>query len=108
MKGPMRTRILAAVLLLAGCADADPYLKPGMWQPTGANALNLAAMVANPHDLIRGRGDRGASGWEATPPVSRLWAGAPTPLPSSGSQAAVTGPAAPAIGTGATATSGGK
>ena len=43
---------------LAACQDMDPYARTDVWQPTGANAGNIAAMVANPHDLIRGRGVR--------------------------------------------------
>ena len=85
---------LAGLAVLTGCAETDPYARAGMWQPTGANNRNLAAMVANPHDLIRGRGERGNSGWESTAPVTRLWAGRTTPLPSSGSQQPATGPAA--------------
>ena len=34
----------------------DPYLRTDVWQPTGANAANIAAMVADPHDLISGHG----------------------------------------------------
>lgn len=90
------TRALLALLLLAGCASTDPYQRAGMWQPTGANSRNLAAMVANPYDLIRGRGERGTSGPEGTTPVTRLWAGRTTPLPASGSQQSAGGPAAAA------------
>ena len=43
--------------LLAGCASRDPYKRDDVWYPTGANAANLAAQVADPNDLIRGRGD---------------------------------------------------
>lgn len=85
-------RIMACMavtaLAAAGCSETDPYLRPGMWQPTGANNLNLVAMVANPNDLIRGRGTSGTPGIEATPPVTRYWAGRPVALPSTSSQAA--------------------
>ena len=46
----------AGLLALAGCDSRDPYLRTDVWQPTGANAGNIAAMVADPHDLISGRG----------------------------------------------------
>ncbi len=52
----LRCALLAAVLSIAACQEMDPYARNDMWQPTGANAGNIAAMVANPYDLIRGRG----------------------------------------------------
>lgn len=88
--------VMLAAVSLTGCADTDPYLRPGQWQPVGANALNLAAMVQNPNDLIRGRGYRGSDGVEATPPVTRLWSGRPAALPASSSQSGPVGPAAQA------------
>ncbi len=96
-----RTAVLGALLALTACANTDPYLKPARWQPTGANAVNLARMVTRPTDLIRGRSDAGTIGVEATPPVARLWSGKLTPLPSVGSQEGAGGPAAqaPAGGT---------
>ena len=48
---------LGGLLMLAGCDQLDPMMRTDRWQPSGANAGNLAAMVADPHDLIRGRGD---------------------------------------------------
>jgi uncharacterized membrane protein YgcG len=52
----LRCGLLAAVLSVAACQAMDPYARNDMWQPTGANAGNIAAMVANPYDLIRGHG----------------------------------------------------
>jgi uncharacterized membrane protein YgcG len=52
----LRYAFLAAALCVAACQEMDPYARTDMWQPTGANAGNIAAMVANPYDLIRGRG----------------------------------------------------
>jgi hypothetical protein len=83
--------LTATVLLLAGCIDMDPYARPGMWQPSGANSQNLVAMVAKPNDLIRGRGTTGTPGIEGTPPVTRFWAGKQIQLPSTSSQAAGAG-----------------
>jgi len=47
----------AGLLTLSGCDQLDPMLRTDRWEPTGANAGNIAAMVADPHDLIRGHGD---------------------------------------------------
>jgi len=52
----LRCALLAAVLSVAACQEMEPYARNDMWQPTGANAGNIAAMVANPYDLLRGRG----------------------------------------------------
>lgn len=81
---------LAATLLLTGCdtpQQIDPYRREGVWRPEGVVAANLAAQVANPEDLRRGRGETGPSYKTATP-VSRLW-GPPISTTSS------TGAAAP-------------
>jgi len=48
--------LIACLLAIGGCADRDPYLRTDVWKPTGANAANIAAMAANPQDLIHGRG----------------------------------------------------
>lgn len=53
---PARIALCAAPLLLAGCMSREPYHRTDVWQPTGANIANIAAMAADPHDLIRGRG----------------------------------------------------
>ena len=54
MKG--RIAALLGFLALAGCIDRDPYMRTDVWRPTGANSANLAAMLANPRDLVRGHG----------------------------------------------------
>ena len=48
--------LIGILATLAGCASRDPYQRDDVWYPTGSNAANLAAMVANPHDLVAGRG----------------------------------------------------
>jgi hypothetical protein len=56
---PMTCRALGFAICLpalAGCMDREPYHRTDVWRPTGSNAANLAAMVADPHDLIAGRG----------------------------------------------------
>jgi type IV pilus biogenesis protein CpaD/CtpE len=68
--------------LLAGCAP-DPFAAPPSWNFTGANGANLAAMVADPMDLVRGRSDGGgASGQLAAAAVARLRRGQLKELPT--------------------------
>lgn len=76
---------LAFPLLLAasGCTMVqNPMMREGTWHPTGANAANLAAMVANPHDLVEGQAETGTIGPEAAMPVARLRADKVKPLPN--------------------------
>jgi len=74
---------LLAALALAGCAELGGY---GTWQPTEANARNIAAMAANKHDLIRGRGAAGSDPVESTSAVVHLWEGTPHVLPVTSSK----------------------
>ena len=67
---------------LPGCDDyqraqLDPYRREGMWRPEGVNAGNIAAQLAEPRDLVRGRGDTGPHYKQATRAVTRIWGGAP-------------------------------
>lgn len=64
---------LLAVALLCGCAATDPYRRAGMWQPDGANAGNIAAMLADPMDLVRGRDATGGERRLGAAAVQRLW-----------------------------------
>ena len=64
---------LAGLMLLTGCEAMDPYSRPGMWQPSGAPQGNLAVMLANPYDLVRGRGSDAPERKLGTDPVLRLW-----------------------------------
>jgi type IV pilus biogenesis protein CpaD/CtpE len=73
-------KYLPLLLCLVGCAQADPYARPHMWQPDGANSRNLAAMVANPSDLVQGRSDSTMPGTRAAIAIMRLESGRPTPL----------------------------
>lgn len=85
---PMFCLMLPTLLLLGGCEDRDPYRRTDVWQPTGANAGNIAAQVADPRDLIRGRSTSTADGHAATSAIEHLWAGQPhtmTPIGSMGS-----------------------
>jgi type IV pilus biogenesis protein CpaD/CtpE len=87
------TLLLAALLLaavpLAGCSQTDPYERAGIWKPSGVNEANIAAMVANPADLSRGRGDPGAGTRTATGAVSRMWEGPAKPAAAPGGIAAL-------------------
>lgn len=85
------TRSICAALLLitmASCAETDPYTTGGVWQPTGANARNIATMTVNKGDLIRGRGVTGSDGILAASAATRLWDGNPKPLPVVSSKSA--------------------
>ena len=75
-----------ALLGLAGCGVAarDSWEDPGSWRGAGVNDMNLQAMIANPNDLIAGRGDRGASGVLATTAVNRYLVDKVKTLPKAG------------------------
>ena len=78
----MSARVSAAILLLllAGCEDRDPYRRTDVWYPSGVNAGNIAAMVANPSDLLRGRGVQRADGKEAVTAIDHVWQDKPKAL----------------------------
>ncbi len=88
--------LLIVLVALAGCAETDPYDRAGTWQPGGVNDRNLAAMVADPRDLLRGHGEAGAQPQLATTAVDHLLAGAPKPLPTLSSDTSVGGAASAA------------
>jgi type IV pilus biogenesis protein CpaD/CtpE len=69
--------LAGSLLVLAGCDSRDPYRRTDVWQPTGANAGNLAAMVADPQDLLAGRGDARMNASEPAIAASRIWADTP-------------------------------
>ncbi len=81
------TRLLPLLLglTLAGCSGSDPFTQAGTWSVErfgNANDENLAAMVADPHDLTAGQGEPASLGQEASPAVTRLLAGRRTQLPA--------------------------
>jgi type IV pilus biogenesis protein CpaD/CtpE len=93
VKFPIGVFFLIMATSCAGCAMTDPYQRAGMWQPSGAVQANLAAMVANPGDLVTGHGDGQAAQYQTTGAVDRLWADQTKPLlgdtdQQSGSQSA--------------------
>jgi hypothetical protein len=76
-----RVGCMVILILLAACTD--PMDRPGTWKPsTKSNDANLRVMVADPHDLVEGKGHEGSSGAEAAPAVARLLTGRRYPLPS--------------------------
>ncbi|MFL5333169.1 MAG: hypothetical protein ACJ8H8_08285, partial [Geminicoccaceae bacterium] len=82
----MRTQavgLLALLGVLAGCTETEPYERAGQWNPLGANAANLRAMVADPHDLELGRAPGPGAGDMGAAAVARLRSGTVHPLPSS-------------------------
>ncbi len=80
----MRPVISACLAVcLAACSVADPLTRPGVWHPTGANDANLAAMVADPDDLVTGVPNRMADGQVAVAAVTRYRAGKVKNLPDS-------------------------
>jgi type IV pilus biogenesis protein CpaD/CtpE len=72
--------MIVGLLVLAGCTDRDPYRRNDVWQPTGANAANLAAMAANPNDLIQGHAQSRIDTRTPVAAVNRLWSDNPRPL----------------------------
>ncbi len=70
----------ATLLLASGCVDRDPYRRTDVWYPTGAPAGNLAAMVANPTDLLHGRGVDTSVGQPAVSGVNHVLTDHPKPL----------------------------
>ncbi len=69
--------LMAASLLFSGCEATDPYKREGMWRPEGVVNANLAAQIANPQDMLRGRGDTGPVYRTATNAVNKQWGLAP-------------------------------
>lgn len=53
---------LGFAVLLAGCAQQDPFASPGSWHETHAATRNIAAELVSPQDLTQGRGDLALSG----------------------------------------------
>lgn len=70
----------ASLLALTGCNQIDPLKRPYMWEATGVNAHNIAAMAANPADLVRGRDQARRRVIVESEGVQRLWYGKTLPL----------------------------
>jgi hypothetical protein len=76
----LRVALIGGTLGLAACQQIDPYTRNEMWQPTGANQGNIAAMAANPNDLIRGHGLPASDSKEPTLAINRIWTDTPKAL----------------------------
>jgi len=101
-----RWRAVLGLLLLSGCAATNPFHRPGAWRPEGVNQANIAAMVARPADLLRGRDAGGTDSPLAAAAVTRLWEGSPPPsaVAAIGASPAAASPAAsPGASAGASA-----
>ncbi len=72
--------VLACSAMLTGCGNRDPYRRDDVWYPTGANAANLAAQVANPADLAGGRTDPKQLVAAPAKGVNRVWSDSAKPL----------------------------
>ena len=83
-----------SVFAVAGCDQMDPLKRPYMWHETEVNAHNIAAMAANPADLIRGQDQRRRRANADSDSVDRLWSGK-TVGATSGSSTSPAGGAAP-------------
>ena len=101
----------AMLLALAGCGETDPYLRTDVWRPTGANAQNIVAQLANPLDMVRGHGAVRVDAHSPTTAVEQLWGGRAAKSPEGGAAAGTTtsgGPAAGGEGGAGASTSGGQ
>jgi hypothetical protein len=84
----IRAGLLLTLLPLGACNIdydidyGDPLQHPQTWHTQGDNDANLRATVANPQDLVAGRGASDSLGLEAVPPIVRLLAGHRYPLPT--------------------------
>jgi hypothetical protein len=86
MKPILQSGVAAGLAtLLSGCNALEPYGRADAWHPTGANAANLAAMAADPADLVRGRGTGASDGLAAAAAVDRLRHDHVKPLPEGNS-----------------------
>jgi hypothetical protein len=90
----IRICLVLTVCLLPACADPNSDQNLDKWHPGGANAANIAAMAANPHDMILGRGARGADARPAASAVERVWLDHAKPLPDANGSASAAAPAA--------------
>ncbi|WP_439579395.1 hypothetical protein [Elioraea sp.] len=63
----------AAALLVTACGSAgDPSQREGTWRPSGVNAANLRAMIADPGHLQQGVGDPSGRGRQAANAIERM------------------------------------
>ena len=84
-------RILPPMVLLVGfsfgltaCNRDDTYSRPYTWHPTHANDANIAAEVADPSDLVIGRGSDSVPAALVVPPIAAITGSTATGGSSSG------------------------
>ena len=72
-------RILPPLVLLVGfslsltaCNRDDTYSRPYTWHPTHANDANIAAEVADPSDLVVGRGSDSVPAAMVVPAITTM------------------------------------
>lgn len=95
------TALLCVTAAIGGCMDRDPYRRTDVWRPTGANAANIAAMVADPNDLIRGRGTTRTDTKAPMMAIDRVVTDRPKPLVPIGDQTGSGGGSGGGSGSGA-------
>jgi type IV pilus biogenesis protein CpaD/CtpE len=77
--------VLPVLFALASCDHNTDEIARMNAEPLGhTNAANIAAMVANPMDLVRGHGGNGPDAATTTAPIDRLEADRPKALPNPG------------------------
>lgn len=104
----LRAAAAISLLALAGCNQIDPLKRPYMWQATGINQENIAAMAVNPADLVHGRDSSRREVVLESDGVTRLWTGKQLPLLTDTPGASTSGSSSTGGGSGATSTGGGS
>jgi type IV pilus biogenesis protein CpaD/CtpE len=93
-----RVILTLPLFLLTACGNGEAYSGADSWSPSGANAQNIAAMIANPHDLVLGRSEGRADARQAAGAVDRVRQDKPKPLLSATTSAGGGGDGAGAAG----------
>jgi type IV pilus biogenesis protein CpaD/CtpE len=88
---PLLAVAALSLLALAGCNQIDPLKRPYMWEETGVNNSNIAAMAANPADLTHGRDTPQHRVRLESDSVESLYGGKPKPLLSAGGSSGSSG-----------------
>ncbi len=70
--------MIGTLLALGACSQHEPFERVGTWRAEGSNQANLAAMAANPLDLVQGRSDPSPRVKQPGDAVTNMWATKPT------------------------------